>query len=76
MVISRKAAQEIAIQLMEWHGGQTTALYSLASSLIARDYKVMTRDLIDRAKCELWNNDAEETDMLAESLESFYLSCF
>ena len=62
-----KGTRELALKLMEWHGGQGTALYAVASSWYAG--KAVRADLVEQAAGELRRTKQRAALSLASRLE-------
>lgn len=77
-------SQALAASILEWHGGGGSAIYQIGSHLYSgnlQDVVNMFADngeystIAERAVMELRSNDQEESDILADQLES-WINCY
>ena len=64
--------QQLALDLMDWHSGGGSGLYSLASTMFALKLNLITQEMIDRACREL---EQDRVDYLIDLLQTWWL-CF
>jgi len=74
----------LALAILEWHGGGGSAVYQIGSHMYAGHLQAVANmfapneeysTIAERAIMELRANDTEESDILADQLES-WINCY